>query len=155
MKTATKIKSPHAKFWALLKGTENYNEAYKEEIKTAWVTKYSLEATTSLSFFLETMPIRYNKMLNELEKEVTQLKKSTTDRGDRQRKKLFALIYEFCKHAGYKCDWIQAKKIACKACGVTNLNNTPESKLIAVIKAFEKNEASAWVTSVLNKAAEV
>lgn len=80
--------------------------------------------------------------------------KTTAERNDAQRKKLFFLIRQFFKHAGYEYKPETGKKIACKACGVKRLNDAPEYKLIAAIKAFEDNEADAWVSSVLNKVME-
>lgn len=150
MKTATQNKVSHGSFWGLLKKTANYNEAYKEDIKAAWVRQYSDGKTESLNELYNMSRSAYFSMLNAMKKEA----KTTTDRNDAQRKKLFFLIYQFCKHSGYKCDKEQAKKIACRACGVQRLNDAPEHKLIAVIKAFENNEADAWVSSVLKKATE-
>ncbi|WP_165025278.1 hypothetical protein [Dysgonomonas sp. ZJ279] len=150
MTTKSQNKVSHGTFWGRLKKTANYNDAYKENIKAAWVRKYSDEKTQSLNELYYMSRSDYFSMLDAMKKEA----KTTVDRNDAQRKKLFSLIYHFCKYAGYKCDKEQAKKIACRACGVQQLNNAPEHKLIAVIKAFENNEADAWVSSVLKKVAE-
>lgn len=58
---------------------------------------------------------------------------------DKQRKKLLALIYEFCEASGYDCDKETAKHIACNACGVKYLNQASEQKLIAAIQRFDQN----------------
>lgn len=151
MSTTTKAKGSHSKFWALLKQTENYNEAYKEVIKESWVSEYSDGKYTSLSEFQAAKPFGYNRMLTALDKAVKATKKSDKDRQNAQRRKLLALIYTFCKHKSYACTQQQAIKIACKSCGVHKFNDATEQKLIAAIKSFENNEATAWVDSVLDK----
>lgn len=60
-------------------------------------------------------------------------------RMDRQRKKLLALIYDFCEVSGYDCNREIAKRIACNACGVKYLNKATEQKLIAAIQRFDLN----------------
>ncbi|GAB6123057.1 hypothetical protein [Dysgonomonas termitidis] len=151
MTTKAQNKVSHGSFWGLLKKTANYNEAYKEDIKAAWVCQYSPDGKTeSLNELYNMSRSAYFSMLNAMKKEA----RTTADRNDAQRKKLFFLIRQFFKHAGYEYDAAKGKKIACKACGVQRLNDAPEHKLIAAIKAFENNEAGAWVSSVLNKAAE-
>lgn len=52
-------KSPYTTFWGLLKLTDNYNEAYKEDIKKAWVLKYSGNKTSSLKELYNTNRYMY------------------------------------------------------------------------------------------------
>lgn len=137
MKTTAKPKGSHSKFWALLKQTENYNEAYKEVIKESWVSEHSDGKYTSLNEFQAAKPFGYNRMLTALDKAVKATKKSDKDRQNAQRRKLMALIYTFCKHKGYACTQQQAIKIACKTLGVHKFNDATEQKLIASIKRFD------------------
>jgi hypothetical protein len=141
----------HRKFWGLLKKQSGYNEDYKEEIKASWVKAYSEGKTTSLTILYKTKKRQYNKMLKDMEG-MPDLDRR--DRMNRQRRKLLALVYEFCKHKNLNCTKEQALLIANKACSVKSLNRASEQKLIAAIKAFENNESEAWVTSVLNKVVE-
>lgn len=150
----TKTTGSHAKFWVLLKQTDKYNEAYKELIKESWVSDYSGGKHTSLSGFRKANSSAYNRMLRELEETVKGRKKIDKDRQNAQRRKLLALIYNFCNHKDYTCSQQQAIKIACKSCGVSKFNDASEQKLIAAIKAFKTNEAEAFVDSVLDKVTE-
>lgn len=147
---STKNKINHGAFWALLKKTDKYNEAYREDIKAAWVRQFSDGRTDSLSDFYEMHPFAYRRMIEALKRDGKQL----IDRHDAQRKKLLYLIYRFCDHAGYECSKDVALKVACKACGVNKLNDASEQKVIAAIKAFEHRECLAWVSSVLDKVSE-
>ena len=147
MTTKAKNKVSHAAFWGLLKKMSQYNEAYKDDIKASWVREYSDGKTESLNELYDLSRSAYFSMINAMKTEI----QTTVDRNDKQRKKLFALIYQFCKHSGYKCDKEQAKKIACRACGVKRLNDASEQKLITAIKAFEKNEIEAKISSILKE----
>lgn len=135
MKQAT-TKISHAKFWVLLKQMENYNEEYKEEIKASWVSSYSGGKTTSLSGLYNMSKTQYRKMLKDMEG-IPNMEQR--DRANRQRRKLLALIYSFCKHKGYTCTKQQALQIACRTCGVRSLNNASEQKLIAAIRRFDND----------------
>lgn len=130
-----KTKISHAKFWALLKQTNGYNEAYKDEIKASWVSEYSDGKFTSLSEFYAAKPLAYKRMIRIMELEAMPL--PSEDRQQAQRRKLLALIYTFCKHKGHTCTTQQAVKIASKSCGVGKLNDASEQKLIAAIKRFD------------------
>lgn len=147
MKASTKTKSSHAVFWGLLKNVPGYNEAFKNDIKASFVREASGGKTESLSELLRTNKRAYFRMIEGMKHP----SKGVKDRSDAQRKKLLQLIYKFCEHKGYQLGKEQALKIACKACGVSRLNASSEQHVIAAIKAFEKNESVAWVSSVLSK----
>lgn len=70
-----KNKSPHARFWALLKKTEGYNENYKDVIKEGWVMRFSKDRTESLSDLQENHPKAYEAMMAELKRNVNDYSK--------------------------------------------------------------------------------
>lgn len=72
-----------------------------------------------------------------------------SQRMDKQRMKLLALIYSFCEHKGYTCNKQQAVQIACKACGVQKLNDATEQKIIAAIKKFDNNVLDIMVDELV------
>jgi hypothetical protein len=89
-----------------------------------------------------------------LDESIKQPSKETT-RMDKQRKKLFYLIRQICKHAKREYDKKKAYTMACRACGgVRNLNHATESQLIAGIKKIESIEGEEWVNSVFKKILE-
>lgn len=149
MKQTTTQKVSHAKFWTLLKQTNDYNEIYKENIKESWVNKYSQGTHSSLPAFYKDQPFAYQKMLKELESEINILKQGGQSRQNTQRRKLLALIYSFCEHKGYTCNQQQAVQIACKACGVQKLNDATEQKIIAAIKKFDNNVLDIMVDELV------
>lgn len=78
-----------------------------------------------------------------------------TTRMDKQRKKIFFLIRQICKHTKREYDKKKAYTMACRACGgVRNLNHATESQLIAGIKKIESIEGEEWVNSVFKKILE-
>lgn len=78
-----------------------------------------------------------------------------TIRMEKQRKKIFFLIRQICKHTKREYDKKKAYTMACRACGgVRNLNNATESQLIAGIKKIESIEGEEWVNSVFKKILE-
>lgn len=77
------------------------------------------------------------------------------DRKKKQRKKIFFLIRQICKHTKRAYDKKKAYTMACRACGgVRNLNHATESQLIAGIKKIESIEGEEWVNSVFKKILE-
>lgn len=144
---AKREKNPLSEFWTLLKQTPGYNEAYKEMIKTSWITKYSNGQTSSLNDLYNAYPSAYRSMINEMRAEV----KAVADRNQQQRRYLLRAIYKYCENNGQACDTEKAIKIACKACRVTKLNDAAEQQLIAAIKRFNATNNRAWVNQLLSE----
>lgn len=141
----------HRRFYALLKQQHNYNARYRESIKAAFVRRYSNGFTASLSEFSASMPHEYDRMIQDMAATVAGRKQTDQERRNAQRRKLLAVIYNFCKHSRVACDTAKAVKIACKACAVERLNDAGEQKLIAAIKRFESSDGKAWANGVLKQ----
>ena len=143
---AKKEKNPLSEFWALLKKTPGYNDAYKDVIKTSWVTKFSNGQTSSLSDLYNAYPAAYKRMVNEMRTEI----QDVADRQDKQRKRLIAAVFEFHRRKGYDCDMRKAIAVACKACKVSKLNDATEQQVIAAIKRFADDNNHIWANQLLN-----
>ena len=144
---AKKEKNPLSEFWTLLKQTPEYNEAYKDAIKTSWIMKYSNGQTSSLNDLYNAYSSAYRRMIEEMRAEV----KGVADRNQQQRRYLLRAIYKYCENNGQVCDTQKAIKIACKACRVTKLNEATEQQLIAAIKHFNSTNNRAWADKILSE----
>lgn len=123
--------NPHAWFFQYMK--KHHEDEEQSEARKAIVKDYSNGKTESLEELYKNHKSAYNK----LRRDISYIQKQHLDRQNKQRRKLLALIYTFCQHKKYTCTQQQAVQIACKTCGVRNLNDAPEQKLIAAIKRFD------------------
>lgn len=144
-----KERNPHKWLFAYLKKTYSDDEEISEARK-ALIKDYSGNKTESLKTLYEQYPAAYRKMKGAIEKTTN----ASNSRPNKQRRKLLALVYKFCKTQGYKYTQADVLKIACKSCGVSQLKQATEQKVIAAIKSFEAGEANAWATSELNRIAK-
>lgn len=118
-----------------------------EAARKALVKDYSNGKTESLKVLYEQHPAAYRKMKETIQK----MGQASNSRQNKQRRKLLALVYQFCKTKKYKHTQTDVLKIACKACGVQYLKQATEQKVIAAIKKFEASEADAWAVAELDK----
>lgn len=150
MKTAT---NPHGWFFLYVQSIPGYDKKYAKAVREGIIFDYSGVTESLADLYENHLPI-YRKMKLELMEEMRATKHKAKQRLNSQRRALFALIHKTLQHQGYTYTKEQVQGIACRACGVSVLNDAPEPVVIKAIKAFEKNEANAWVGAILTKISE-
>lgn len=138
----TKKKRPtHALFWALLRETEGYNEAYKEEMKAGIVHRYSGGRTSSLSEMYRCYPAAYSRMIDAMKGDFHQRQARYENARDRAAKRVIAAICQWLDRQGYRFRSREEKvryvlSVACRAANCGNFNAIPASKLTAIYNLF-------------------
>ena len=138
----TKKKKPtHALFWALLRETEGYNEAYKEVIKASFVSEASGGKTDSLSESYRKYPAAYSQMIERMKGNFYKRRARYEASRERAAKRVIAAICQWLDQQGYIFRSREEKiryvlSIACRAANCGNFNAIPESKLTAIYNLF-------------------
>lgn len=137
-----KKKAPsHALFWALIKETPGYKEAYKDMIKEGLVNQYSGGKTCSLSEMYRKYPDKYSLMLEALKGDSAQRQARYEEARDKAAKRVIAAICSWLDKLGYQFETRDDKirytlSIACRAANCANFNAIPESKLVAIYNLY-------------------
>ncbi|MGM9759691.1 MAG: hypothetical protein ACI30I_06195 [Parabacteroides sp.] len=139
----TKKTASFRQFWTLLRMTEGYNEAYREEIKAGLVHRYSNGATTSLREMRENHPEAYEAMMENL-RNVPSVKRAVYDaERDKAGKRVIAAICKWIDTMGYrfrtreeKIDYV--KRVACRAARCDRFGSIPLSKMTAIYSLYKK-----------------
>lgn len=132
MKTQTNNKT-HGRFWSLIKLLPDYNEEYKQEIKEAWVDKYSCGKTTSLSELYAKYPQEYGAMISDLKIatfHTPQARRGYDPESDKWRKRTIAACYSYVTKQGVKqpsMKYISA--VICRAANYSVFNKIPVTRL--------------------------
>ena len=127
----------HGLFWALLKETEGYKDAYKEVIKEGIVHEYSGGKTTSLSEMYERFPAAYARMIDDLKGPYQKRKNRYWNEQDKDRKRTIAAVCGWLDKIGYKFPTREEKiryaiACICRAANCGDFNAIPSSKLTAI-----------------------
>lgn len=147
MATQKKKKAPsHALFWALIKETPGYKEAYKDVIKEGLVNQYSGGKTCSLSEMYKKYPAEYSNMLEAMKGDTRQRRARYDADRDKAAKRVIAAICSWLDKLGYqfetRVDKIRyALSIACRAANCANFNAIPESRLTAIYSLYCKKNS--------------
>lgn len=143
----TKRKKPtHALFWALLRETEGYNEAYKEVIKAGFVSEASGGKTDSLSELYRKYPAAYSRMIERMKGDFNKRQARYENARDRAAKRVIAAICQWLDKQGYRFRSREEKiryvlSVACRAANCGNFNAIPESRLTAIYNLFCKKNS--------------
>lgn len=142
----TRNKPRHALFWALLKETPGYREAYKEVIKEGVVHRYSGGRTTSLSEMYAKYPAEYSGMIEALKGDYEQRQVRYEAARDKAAKRVIAAICAWLDKRGYRFGSREEKvryclSVACRAANCPDFNRIPESRLTAIYSLFRRKNS--------------
>lgn len=138
-------KPTHALFWSLLRQTEGYDEAFKDDIKAGIVAECSGGLTTSLSEMYRLYPAAYSLMIEKLKGDSSRRRERYDNEHDRAAKRVIAAICQCLDRQGYRFEDRRRKlryamSIACRAANCGNFDAIPLSRLQAIYNLYcEKN----------------
>lgn len=145
MEQVLKKKRTHAIFWRLLREVPNYNEAFKDDIKSGVVMQYSQGRTASLSEMWQKYPAEYSRMIDALKGDSQRKQMRYMDDADISRKRVIAAICGYLDKVNVKFATRDEKvryaiSVACRSANCASFNKIPLSKLDALYQMFRKKQ---------------